>query len=122
MNAIQLEDIDAVLVDLGEPMFYGSAPTKAPKRSIGLKISSSSGTRTVLSRAAQVSSTAVRQKLNALARRAPEVMVKISGSPTGMRQIRAHLDYISRNGELELEGQDGERFVGREEEAQRQPT
>ncbi|MFP1133064.1 relaxase/mobilization nuclease domain-containing protein [Asticcacaulis sp. W401b] len=34
-------------------------------------------------------------------------MVKISGGGNGMRQIKAHLDYISRNGEIELEDQDG---------------
>jgi len=40
-------------------------------------------------------------------RAAPEVMVKISGGGKKMGQIKAHLDYISRNGEVELEDENG---------------
>ncbi|KVU84296.1 DNA polymerase [Burkholderia ubonensis] len=45
----------------------------------------------------------------------PEVMVKITnqpGSRSGMNAIRAHLEYISRNGDVELEDQDGESISG----------
>lgn len=48
--------------------------------------------------------------------RAPEVMVKVSGgqgSSTG-RGVNAHFSYISRNGELEIETDDGERLLGHE--------
>ena len=48
-------------------------------------------------------------------RRTPEVMVKVlpRGAQTA-RAARKHLDYIGRNGELELETDDGERLQGRD--------
>lgn len=48
----------------------------------------------------------------------PEVMVKIPkryGSSNGLNGIGNNLDYISRNGSLELENQDGDRFLGKDE-------
>lgn len=39
---------------------------------------------------------------------APEVMVKITSFGKGAKAVKAHLDYISRNGELELETNTGE--------------
>lgn len=49
----------------------------------------------------------VRARLIRVATRAPEVMVKVTGKTRDPGHLRAHLDYISRNGELELETQDG---------------
>ena len=40
--------------------------------------------------------------------RAPEVMVKVTGGGMSSGQIRAHLEYISRNGKLDLETGEGE--------------
>ncbi|MBB5746562.1 relaxase/mobilization nuclease domain-containing protein [Brevundimonas variabilis] len=48
-----------------------------------------------------------------VARGAPEVMVKITGRTRDGGHLGAHLDYISRNGALSLEGPDGERLSGR---------
>ena len=48
-----------------------------------------------------------------VARRAPEVMVKITGRTRDGAHLKAHLDYISRNGALALEGPAGERLEGR---------
>lgn len=58
----------------------------------------------------------VRAKLGQVAKRTPEVMVKISGTGKGMGHIAAHMRYISRNGELKggIEDQDGMRFEGKE--------
>lgn len=47
-----------------------------------------------------------------VARRVPEVMVKITGRTRDGGHLKAHLDYISRNGALYLEGPDGERLKG----------
>lgn len=47
--------------------------------------------------------------------RAPEVMVKVTGGGMSTGQIRAHLDYISRNGKLDLETDEGERLEDRED-------
>src|ERR1039458_4008931 len=40
-------------------------------------------------------------------RRAPQVMVKVTGGGRGMRAIAAHLRYITRNGTLEIEDDRG---------------
>lgn len=54
--------------------------------------------------------TVVRARLIRLVRRAPEVMVKVTGRTRDPAHLRAHLAYITRNGELELEGPDGWRL------------
>lgn len=54
-------------------------------------------------------------RLARVARRAPEVMVKITGRTRDGGHLARHLDYISRNGALALEGPDGERLPGRAE-------
>ena len=54
----------------------------------------------------------VRSRLKGIVQRRPQVMVRISGGGRGMRPIRAHLNYISRNGQLAVEDQDGERLLG----------
>jgi hypothetical protein len=51
-------------------------------------------------------------------RRAPEVMVKVSGGANTTKGVAAHLSYIGRRGELEIETDDGERVVGKELAAQ----
>lgn len=53
-------------------------------------------------------------QLARIVRRAPEVMVKITGKTKDAGHLRRHFDYISRNGTLVLEGPDGERRQGRE--------
>jgi len=52
-------------------------------------------------------------QLARIIRRAPEVMVKVTGSTRDGGHLMRHLDYISRNGRLALEGPDGERLEGR---------
>ncbi len=47
------------------------------------------------------------------ARRAPEVMVKVTRGATNRRGVIAHFDYISREGELEIETDEGEHLGGR---------
>ena len=54
-----------------------------------------------------------RAKLTRLVNRAPEVMVKVTGRTGDPGHLRAHLDYISRNGQLELETPDGAVIAGR---------
>lgn len=50
---------------------------------------------------------AVRARLARTVRRSTEVMVKITSSSKGMKQVGRHLDYISRKGLIEIEDQDG---------------
>src|SRR5437870_5803877 len=47
-------------------------------------------------------------------RRTPEVMVKVTGGGTRVGAISAHLAYIGRKGQLEIETDEGERVAGRD--------
>ncbi|MDR1709109.1 MAG: relaxase/mobilization nuclease domain-containing protein [Candidatus Accumulibacter sp.] len=53
-----------------------------------------------------------RKILSITAGRAPEVLVKISGGGRNIRRVKAHLDYISRNGKVELEDENGMIYNG----------
>lgn len=57
----------------------------------------------------------VRARLARIASRAPEVVVKVTGRTKDPGTLHAHLDYISRNGALELEDRDGAILEGRAE-------
>jgi hypothetical protein len=58
---------------------------------------------------------AIRKRIGAtVVRRAPQVMVKVTGGGRGMKAIAAHLRYISKNGRLEIEDQRGETMQGKE--------
>ena len=56
----------------------------------------------------------VRQKLQAMVRRAPQVVVKLVRAPKGMKGISNNLTYISRDGLLDIEDQDGQVIRGKE--------
>lgn len=51
-------------------------------------------------------------KLMRVAKKAPEVVVKVSGSGKKPGQILAHMTYITRNGKLEAENERGEAIKG----------
>lgn len=59
------------------------------------------------------------KKLRSTAKRvaegSSEVMVKVTGFGKGAGHVKAHLDYITRNGKLEMENDRGEVFSGKEE-------
>ncbi len=56
---------------------------------------------------------AMRAKLERIVRRAPEVMVKITGRTKSVAHLKSHLAYITRNGELDAETEQGARLGGR---------
>ncbi|WMT79582.1 relaxase/mobilization nuclease domain-containing protein [Bradyrhizobium sp. Ash2021] len=56
---------------------------------------------------------AMRAKLERIVRRAPEVMVKITGRTKGVAHLKSHLAYITRNGELDAETEQGAAMTGR---------
>jgi type IV secretion system T-DNA border endonuclease VirD2 len=56
-------------------------------------------------------------RLDRVVRKAPEVMVKVSGRTYEAGHLKAHLDYITRNGKVEAESNCG-LFKGREEVAE----
>ncbi|MBK9307873.1 MAG: relaxase/mobilization nuclease domain-containing protein [Nitrospira sp.] len=62
----------------------------------------------------QARATYVRQKLQAMVRRAPQVVVKLVKAPKGMKGISNNLTYISRDGQLQIEDQDGQVILGKD--------
>ena len=58
--------------------------------------------------------TMIRQQIEAIVRRAPQVMVKVTGGGRGMKAIAAHFRYITRNGRLEIEDDRGAVERGKE--------
>lgn len=56
-----------------------------------------------------------RAKLERTVNNVPEVMVKISGGGKNMQRVQAHMDYISRNGDVELEDENGHIHSGKDE-------
>ena len=53
-------------------------------------------------------SSGAKARLARIVRRAPEVMVKVTGRARGVAGLKAHLDYVTRNGKLTAETRDGE--------------
>ena len=57
---------------------------------------------------------AIRRQIEAtVVRRAPQVMVKVTGGGRGMRAIAAHFRYISKNGRLDIEDERGDTSRGK---------
>ncbi|WP_313388082.1 relaxase/mobilization nuclease domain-containing protein [Achromobacter aegrifaciens] len=101
--------IDGILKDWGERIYAKPVTSSKAKRTVTRSRTSPPSKPLLLTGSARV-----RDKLMLTTRKAPEVMVKISGGGKGMAQVKAHLDYISRNGLVELENEDGEIILGRE--------
>ena len=60
-----------------------------------------------------------RAKLARIVRKAPEVVVKVTGRQRGGIHVKAHLDYIGRKGALGIETRDGEILTGKDDIAER---
>jgi hypothetical protein len=85
--------LDGVLIQWGERLFYpGNRIVKSQTPRL----------HTASQRAA-----AIRSRIAATVRRAPQVMVKVTGGGRGMAAIAAHLRYISKNGRLPIEDDRG---------------
>ena len=100
----QSPDIDGVLIQWGDRLFYpGNRVVKSrPQPKLG--------TSSARQRAA-----AIRERIEAtVVRRAPQVMVKVTGGGRGMNAIAAHFRYISKNGRLEMEDERGESMRGKD--------
>jgi len=96
-------EIDGVLVQWGDRLFYlGNRivrPASTPR------LSGSVGQRAA----------AIRKRIRAtVVRRAPQVMVKVTGGGRGMAAIVAHLRYITKSGRLSFEDDRGVTREGRE--------
>ena len=60
-----------------------------------------------------------RAKLARVVRKAPEVVVKVTGRQRGGSHVKAHLDYIGRKGAIEIETRDGEILTAKDDIAER---
>jgi type IV secretion system T-DNA border endonuclease VirD2 len=60
-----------------------------------------------------------RAKLARIVRKAPEVVVKVTGRQRGGGHVKAHLDYIGRKGGIEIETRDGEVLTSKDDIAER---
>jgi hypothetical protein len=100
----QLPNIDGVLIQWGDRLFYPGnrivRPTPQPR------LKDWSAARRANEIRTRIEATAVR--------RAPQVMVKVTGGGRGMKAIAAHLRYISKNGRLDIEDEEGNKSRGRE--------
>lgn len=85
------QQVDGVLVQWGERLFY-------PANRI-VKSPPTPRLDPLMRRKAAV----IRQLIEATVRRAPQVMVKVTGGGRGMAAIAAHFRYISKNGRLDIE-------------------
>jgi hypothetical protein len=96
-------NLDGVLVQWGERLFYPAnriVHAHTPKLT-GVGI--------------QQRAHAIRQRIQAtVVRRAPQVMVKVTGGGRGMGAIAAHFRYISKGGRLPIEDDRGQQREGKE--------
>jgi hypothetical protein len=100
----QAPNIDGVLIQWGDRLFYpGNRVVKVkpqPKLAGG---------------AARQRAAAIRERIEAtVVRRAPQVMVKVTGGGRGMKAIAAHFRYISKNGRLDIEDERGDTTRGKD--------
>jgi hypothetical protein len=100
----QTPNIDGVLIQWGDRLFYPG------NRVVKVKPQPRLDAGAVRQRAA-----AIRERIEAtVVRRAPQVMVKVTGGGRGMQAIAAHFRYISKNGRLDIEDERGETIRGRD--------
>jgi hypothetical protein len=100
----QAPTIDGVLIQWGDRLFYpGNRVVKTkPQPKLGAS-------------AARQRAAAIRERIEAtVVRRAPQVMVKVTGGGRGMKAIAAHFRYISKNGRLDIEDERGETMRGKD--------
>lgn len=62
-----------------------------------------------------VRSVDARSTLARVVRRSPEVLVKVTGRKKGTKHLKAHLDYIGRQGDIRLETRDREDIVSKDD-------
>jgi hypothetical protein len=100
----QVPNVDGVLIQWGDRLFYpGNRVVKVkPQPRLGAN-------------AARQRAAVIRERIEAtVVRRAPQVMVKVTGGGRGMQAIAAHFRYISKNGRLDMEDERGETMRGRD--------
>lgn len=85
-----------------------------PKKTKKSKGAGGGGTPTK-NRISQNSTQKLSNSIKATNKKVPQAMVKISGSSNGTNKAQAHANYIGRKGSIEIENQDGNKFIGEEQ-------
>lgn len=99
--------LDGVLITWGDRLFYPGNRIVQVRPQPRLDAQGSQGS--------QHRAAAIRQRIEAtVVRRAPQVMVKVTGGGRSMAAIAAHFRYISKNGRLEIEDQRGDTLRGKD--------
>lgn len=99
----QAPNIDGVLIQWGDRLFYPG------NREENVKPQPKLGDGGMRQRA-----DAIRKRIEAtVVKRAPQVMVKVTGGGRGMLAIAAHFRYISKNGRLDIETEQGDTVRGK---------
>jgi hypothetical protein len=100
----QALNIDGILITWGDRLFYpGNRVVKVKPQP---KLSGD---------AVRQRAVSIRKRIEAtVVRRAPQVMVKVTGGGRGMKAIAAHFRYISKNGRLDIEDERGETMRGKD--------
>jgi hypothetical protein len=96
-------NVDGVLIQWGDRLFY---PSSRVVKSQQPKLDAPSARHRAAAIRARIESTVVR--------RAPQVMVKVTGGGRGMQGIAAHFRYISKNGRLDVQDERGQVVQGKE--------
>ena len=97
-------NIDGVLIQWGDRLFYP-----------GNRIVRVAPQPKLVANLARRHAAAIRARIEAtVVRRAPQVMVKVTGGGRGMQAIAAHFRYISKNGRLDIEDEHGETMRGKD--------
>jgi hypothetical protein len=110
MNANQVDD---ALQEWGNRVFNGGPVKKRIRKGMtGLRLLAPQAAD---SGSGRMDASQVRRRVHSLVKRRPQVMVRISGGGKSIRHIKAHLDYISRNGQIPLEDQQGDKFSGKDD-------
>ena len=100
----QQPNIDGVLLQWGDRLFYP-----------GNRIVRVAPQPKLVANLARRHAAAIRARIEAtVVRRAPQVMVKVTGGGRGMQAIAAHFRYISKNGRLDIEDERGETMRGKD--------
>ena len=102
--------VDNRLIDWGDALFYEESISQKPRRNKVAKRGAKQPLGSFHSPAK------IRAQIARTVDQTPEVMVKITSQKNagrGMIRIDKHLEYISRNGKLEIELDDGDLMLGR---------
>lgn len=103
-----MSDDDDGVLPLPSLMEAWRPPTGGKRSLRGATLRIRSGGKGRGNAAPALSAAEARAKLERIVRKAPEVMVKISGKQRGARHLAEHFGYISRHGKLEIRSSEGE--------------